>query len=340
MEQAESRWPTVSAMFGMGGYEVNFERKTGESGSGYPTLVDLQANSSSAGLSAAPTLATTAGFANAKTPSSVDSRGVNPMAASAQTTVPASTGQVSLQDLRKAQIYIGTKLSKRLTIITGNGHRSLAQTEQSMSQRILLGVVNAIETDLAQPKTLTECMNKVRTYLQDCQIAINMLNSIGGSKNVELSTSRVYNALACFIHHVSCLDTVLTTRIELLGQVTDNDTLPALFTWATKVLGLVAERVREDKQFKALQQGNSKPTNPNKPSANSAERASNKNPKGDKPKPAANAADGTPKPPKGKGKGEGKKGREPSNPPKGEGRGAKDAGKGSKDNKTLKNHSM
>eukprot|EP00971_Amphidinium_carterae_P229290 4548901-Amphidinium_carterae.1 len=63
-----------------------------------------------------------------------------------------------------------------------------------------LGVVNAIEADLPQPKTLVECLAKLRTYLQDCQIAINMLNTIG------------------FVHHVSCLDTVLTTRIELLGQ--------------------------------------------------------------------------------------------------------------------------
>eukprot|EP00971_Amphidinium_carterae_P083614 1655201-Amphidinium_carterae.1 len=81
-----------------------------------------------------------------------------------------------------------------------------------------LGVVNAIEADLAQPKTLVECLAKLRTYLQDCQIAINMLNTIGKTRNVELSTLRVCNVLAGFVHHVSCLDTVLTTRIELLGQ--------------------------------------------------------------------------------------------------------------------------
>eukprot|EP00971_Amphidinium_carterae_P231117 4586590-Amphidinium_carterae.1 len=63
-----------------------------------------------------------------------------------------------------------------------------------------LGVVNAIETDLAQPKTLAEGLSKLRTYLQDCQIADNMLNTIG------------------FVHHVSGMDAVLTTRIELLGQ--------------------------------------------------------------------------------------------------------------------------
>eukprot|EP00971_Amphidinium_carterae_P223139 4427899-Amphidinium_carterae.1 len=106
------------------------------------------------------------------------------------------------------------------------------------------------------------------------------------------------------------------------SRVSDNDSLQTLFTWATKVLSLTAERVREDKQFKLQHQG-SKPTN--KPSASAADGTSNKTPKEGKPKPAANAADGTPKPPKGKGKGDAKKGRDPSKPPKGEGKGAKEA---------------
>eukprot|EP00971_Amphidinium_carterae_P297329 5906866-Amphidinium_carterae.1 len=87
-----------------------------------------------------------------------------------------------------------------------------------------------------------------------------MLNSIGRVRNVELSTLRVYNVLACFIHHVSCLDTVLTTRIELLGQV--------------------AERVPEDKQFKSHHAGSNKSSN--KPAANAAESTPNKAPKGEK----------------------------------------------------------
>eukprot|EP00971_Amphidinium_carterae_P235676 4677142-Amphidinium_carterae.1 len=68
-----------------------------QTGSGYPTLATMQANSSSAGLSSTPTLGTSVGFANAATPPSVDNQGVNPMAAcvhNMQTTV-------SLQDLRK-----------------------------------------------------------------------------------------------------------------------------------------------------------------------------------------------------------------------------------------------
>eukprot|EP00971_Amphidinium_carterae_P257906 5119472-Amphidinium_carterae.1 len=70
-----------------------------------------------------------------------------------------------------------------------------------------LGVVNAIETELAQPRTLSEGLAKLRTYLQDCQIAVNMLNTIGKTRNVELSTLRVYNVLAGFVHSVSALDT-------------------------------------------------------------------------------------------------------------------------------------
>eukprot|EP00971_Amphidinium_carterae_P069706 1379475-Amphidinium_carterae.1 len=64
------------------------------------------------------------------------------------------------------------------------------------------------------------------------------------------------------------MDAVLTTRIKLLGPVSDRNTLQKLFLWATKVLGLIAERVREDKQFKAQHQGN-KP--PNKPAAHVAD---------------------------------------------------------------------
>eukprot|EP00971_Amphidinium_carterae_P194243 3854413-Amphidinium_carterae.1 len=53
-----------------------------------------------------------------------------------------------------------------------------------------LKVVNAIKTELAQPKTLSEVLAKLRTYLQDCQIAVNMLHTIGKTRNVELSTLR------------------------------------------------------------------------------------------------------------------------------------------------------
>eukprot|EP00971_Amphidinium_carterae_P133634 2646920-Amphidinium_carterae.1 len=53
---------------------------------------------------------------------------------------------------------------------------------------------------MAQPKTMSEGLAKLRTYLQDCQIAANMLNTIGKTRNVELSTLHVYNVLAGFVH--------------------------------------------------------------------------------------------------------------------------------------------
>eukprot|EP00971_Amphidinium_carterae_P223008 4425207-Amphidinium_carterae.1 len=73
------------------------EPTTRETGSGYPTLATLQANSSSAGLSFTPTLGTSVGFANAATPPSVDSQGMNPVAACVHNTQTT----VFLQDLRK-----------------------------------------------------------------------------------------------------------------------------------------------------------------------------------------------------------------------------------------------
>eukprot|EP00971_Amphidinium_carterae_P241290 4791036-Amphidinium_carterae.1 len=98
-ELVESRWTrAANALFGKG------ESKNCESGSGYPTLAYLQADSSSAGLSSTPTLATTAGFADTRP--STDSRGCNAMAASAQPTV--STSQVTLTDLRKVKTTLPT----------------------------------------------------------------------------------------------------------------------------------------------------------------------------------------------------------------------------------------
>eukprot|EP00971_Amphidinium_carterae_P175098 3471170-Amphidinium_carterae.1 len=61
-----------------------------------------------------------------------------------------------------------------------------------------------------------------------------------------------------------------------------------------------------------------KPSN-SKPAANAAESAPNKPSKGSNLQPAANAAEGDPQPSKAKGKGDDKKGREPSKPPKGAG---------------------
>eukprot|EP00971_Amphidinium_carterae_P322237 6404847-Amphidinium_carterae.1 len=45
-----------------------------------------------------------------------------------------------------------------------------------------LGVIHSIESDLPKPKTLAECVGKLRTY-KDVQIAINLLSSLGLSNN-------------------------------------------------------------------------------------------------------------------------------------------------------------
>eukprot|EP00971_Amphidinium_carterae_P219663 4361083-Amphidinium_carterae.2 len=104
-EQVEPRWPRMSAMFGLGGgYEYNLEPKPRKTGSGYPTLATLQANSSSAGLGSTPTLGTSTGFANTATPPSVESQGVSPMAACVHT----SQTTVSLQELRKVKTTLPT----------------------------------------------------------------------------------------------------------------------------------------------------------------------------------------------------------------------------------------
>eukprot|EP00971_Amphidinium_carterae_P341792 6480789-Amphidinium_carterae.1 len=42
-----------------------------------------------------------------------------------------------------------------------------------------IAVVDAIETRLAEPKSLSECVNKIRTYIHDVQIAYGILSAFG-----------------------------------------------------------------------------------------------------------------------------------------------------------------
>eukprot|EP00971_Amphidinium_carterae_P310469 6169467-Amphidinium_carterae.1 len=65
-----------------------------------------------------------------------------------------------------------------------------------------LGVIDSIESDLLKPKTLAECVGELRTYIQDIQIAINLLSSLGLSNNVQISSLRIYNVLNGFVHHM------------------------------------------------------------------------------------------------------------------------------------------
>eukprot|EP00971_Amphidinium_carterae_P190174 3774865-Amphidinium_carterae.1 len=42
-----------------------------------------------------------------------------------------------------------------------------------------IAVVDAIETQLAEPKSLPECVNKIRMYIHDVQIAFGILHAFG-----------------------------------------------------------------------------------------------------------------------------------------------------------------
>eukprot|EP00971_Amphidinium_carterae_P107259 2124938-Amphidinium_carterae.1 len=133
-----------------------------------------------------------------------------------------------------------------------------------------LGIIDTNETDLPKPKTLADCIGKLKTYIQDVQIAVNLLSSLGQTHNVQLNSLRIYNVLNGFVHHMCTFDTVLTTKVVLLGSISDNMSLNQLLLWATHVLGMAAERVRDDKSLKQQQgpsnkpQGNAANANPHK----------------------------------------------------------------------------
>eukprot|EP00971_Amphidinium_carterae_P278792 5534741-Amphidinium_carterae.1 len=164
-------------MFGLeGGFFANPKPKTRKSGSGYPTLATLQANFSSAGLSSTPTLGTSSGFTQNATPPSVGSQGATPMAACVHVTQTS----VSLQDLRKVKTTLPTltfnkssafqlvrfwkEWSLKVGLHMGAWHPEATWTGRVWIYSFLkLEVVNTIETDLAQPKTLAKCLSKLRT---------------------------------------------------------------------------------------------------------------------------------------------------------------------------------
>eukprot|EP00971_Amphidinium_carterae_P129753 2570089-Amphidinium_carterae.5 len=57
------------------------------------------------------------------------------------------------------------------------------------------GVIDTIETDLPKPKMLADCVGKLNTYIQDVQIAVNLLSSLGRSNNVQINSLHIYNVL-------------------------------------------------------------------------------------------------------------------------------------------------
>eukprot|EP00971_Amphidinium_carterae_P127901 2533210-Amphidinium_carterae.2 len=105
------------------------------------------------------------------------------------------------------------------------------------------------------------------------------------------------HVLKVFVHHMCSLDTVLTTKVTLLGNMSDSMPLQTVLTWSTSVLGLAAERASEEKHMRQVQGHAS-----NKPQAHMAQPAGakdadhKKDKKGAENKPEANAAGAAGKP--------------------------------------------
>eukprot|EP00971_Amphidinium_carterae_P253676 5036058-Amphidinium_carterae.2 len=104
---------------------------------------------------------------------------------------------------------------------------------------------------------------------------------------VQLNSIKVFQVLRTFVSHVCKLDTTLSTKIVMLGDVTETMDIDQLTGWALRVLGVMADHAQQDKNMKQLFGSSASP--PSDP----------KNTKS----PQANAA--TPDP-KGQGKGKGK----------------------------------
>eukprot|EP00971_Amphidinium_carterae_P300360 5967763-Amphidinium_carterae.1 len=75
----------------------------------------------------------------------------------------------------------------------------------------------------------------LRVYLQDLRIADGMLASLGSTgSRIQLNSIKIFQVLRTFVTHVGKLDTTLSTRIVLLGDITENMTIDELVTWALR----------------------------------------------------------------------------------------------------------
>eukprot|EP00971_Amphidinium_carterae_P157253 3117460-Amphidinium_carterae.1 len=110
-----------------------------------------------------------------------------------------------------------------------------------------LSLLDGVESKIKEPSTLAECSTTLRVYLQDLRIADGMLGSlgaataVGGRSRIQLNSIKIFQVLRTFVTHVQKLDTTLSTRIVLLGDITENMELDELVTWALRVLGLMAD---------------------------------------------------------------------------------------------------
>eukprot|EP00971_Amphidinium_carterae_P275437 5465092-Amphidinium_carterae.1 len=89
---------------------------------------------------------------------------------------------------------------------------------------VKIAVIDTIESRIQEPRSMSDCVTKLNSYLQDLQIADNILQSLGPVGNV------------------CSLNTALATKVVLLEGVNDTMTVPQLASWAVNTLGLTAER--------------------------------------------------------------------------------------------------
>eukprot|EP00971_Amphidinium_carterae_P037034 727786-Amphidinium_carterae.1 len=116
-----------------------------------------------------------------------------------------------------------------------------------------IAVVDAIETKLAEPKTLPECVNKIRTYIHDVHIAYGILSAFGPAhQNVYINPVKVCAVLRAFANHVRTVDTWMSTKIVLFGPPSENAPMQQLLQYAVKLLGLMSERITEEKGTKQI----------------------------------------------------------------------------------------
>eukprot|EP00971_Amphidinium_carterae_P175276 3474673-Amphidinium_carterae.1 len=121
---------------------------------------------------------------------------------------------------------------------------------------VQVALVDSLEVRLAEPRTISECSNKLRTYLQELKIA-------------ESTLSRCTRFCA------------LATKVIMLGDVSEDSTLQQLIQWAIMILGLTVEKVQEEKNTKQLFGSSSSPAKDGKkPQANAAVPDNKKGPRG------------------------------------------------------------
>eukprot|EP00971_Amphidinium_carterae_P282494 5608252-Amphidinium_carterae.1 len=134
-----------------------------------------------------------------------------------------------------------------------------------------IAVVDAIETRLAEPESLPECVNKIRTYIHDVQIAFGILHAFGPTQqNVFVNPVKVCAVLRAFADHVRTIDSYMATKIVIIGPPPDNVPIQQLLQYAVRLLGLMAERVSEEKGTKQILNHTAGPTTKEKPQAHAA----------------------------------------------------------------------